>query len=303
MNSQTITPRQIEAFKAIMDTGLVTAAAERMHVSQPAVSKLLASLEHAIGLTLFVRVKKRLQPTAEATLLYREVDKVFVGLQHVAGLAREIKGLRSGEISIASLSTLGHQHVPRLVAQFFKAKPDVNIDLYITSADNVVELAIAQKIDLGITSILVDHPAVTAEPLCTARAVCVMPNDHPLAAKSVLTPRDLQGERFISFMQGSRIRHAIDTIFERRNIGRKTTAQSFTSHSACSLVSNGFGVSIVDPFTAWEYAQRGVLLVRPFRPAVTYHFHMLFPRFRHRSLLTNEFSRQLALTIRAPDFD
>lgn len=285
-----------------MDTGLVTAAAERMSVSQPAVSKLLASLEHAMGLTLFVRVKKRLLPTAEATLLYREVDKVFVGLQHVAGLAREIKGLRSGEMSIASLSSLGHDHVPRLVAQLFKDKPDVNVDLYITSADNVVELAIAQKIDLGITSALVDHPAVSTEPLCSASAVCVMPNEHGLVSKSVVTPRDLQGERFVSFMQGSRIRHAIDTIFERRNIRRKTTAQAFASHSACSLVANGFGISIVDPFTAQEYVQRGMLVVRPFRPAVTYHFHMLFPRFRPRSLLAAEFGKELASTIRAPEF-
>lgn len=302
MNTQTITPRQIEAFKAVMDTGLVTAAAERMHVSQPAVSKLLASLEHAVGLVLFLRVKKRLLPTPEASLLYREVDKLFVGLQQVASLAKEIKGLNAGEISIASLSALGHEHVPRLVAQFLKDKLDVNVDLYITSADNVVDLAIAQKIDLGISSVLVDHPAVSSELLCTMKAVCVMPNDHPLAGKQTIRPADLAGERFVSFMQGSRIRHAIDDIFERSGIERRGTAQAFASHSACSLVENGFGVSIVEPFTAHEYARRGALTVRAFRPVVDYNFHMLYPRFRARSLLVQEFSKELVSVIKKVRF-
>src|SRR5690606_17147474 len=198
----------------------------------------------------------------------------FVGLQQVAGLAKEIKGLRSGEISIASLSALGHEHVPRLVAQFLKDKLDVNVDLFITSADNVADLAIAQKIDLGISSVQVDHPAVMSELLCTMDAVCIMPNDHPLAAKRSIRPADLGGERFVSFMHGSRIRHSIDEIFERSGVQRRGTAQAFASHSACSLVANGFGVSIVEPFTAHEYAGRGALTVRPFRPAVAYNFHM-----------------------------
>jgi DNA-binding transcriptional LysR family regulator len=303
MATRAITPRQIEAFKAILETGLVTAAAERMNLSQPAVSKLIANFEAAVGLALFRRVKKRLVPTPEADLVYREVDKLFTGLQDIANVAREIRGLRAGELSIACVAALGHDHVPRLVAQFLKDKPDVNVGLYITSADHVAEWVIAQKVDFGISMSALEHPAVVSEPLCSVEAVCVMPRDHRLARKRVVKPQDLAGETFVSFAPGSRIRHTIDGIFERSGVARRTTAHAFVSNSACALVANGFGVSIVEPFTAQEYARRGVLVARPFRPAVIYDFQMFFPRFRERSMLAREFAARLAQMVRTVRFD
>lgn len=286
-----------------METGYVTAAAERMSLSQPAVSKLLANFEAALGLTLFTRVKKRLLPTPEAALVHREVGKVYTGLEGIAGVAQEIRGLRAGELTIASVSALGHEHVPRLVAQFLKDKPEVNVGLYITSAGNVSEWAIAQKIDLGISMSAIEHPAVRSESLCRMEAVCVMPNGHPLTKKKSIRPADLAGETFISFAQDSRIRHAIDQTFEQAGVARRMAAQAFVSNSACALVANGFGVSIVEPFTAQEYARRGVLAVRPFRPAVVYNFHLFFPRFREKSLLVREFTAKLTQMVKAIRFD
>lgn len=286
-----------------METGFVTAAAERMSLSQPAVSKLLAGFESAVGLALFTRAKKRLLPTPEAALVYREVGKMYSGLQDIAKVAQEIRGLRAGELTIACVSALGHEHVPRLVAEFLRDKPEVNVGLYITSAGNVSEWAIAQKIDLGISMGAVEHPAVRTELLCRLEAVCVLPIGHPLAKKRVIRPADLEGEAFISFAQDSRIRHAIDQLFEKGGVARRMTAQAFVSDSACALVANGFGVSIVEPFTALEYARRGVLAVRPFRPAVVYNFHLLFPRFRERSLLVREFTAKLTQMAKAIRFD
>jgi DNA-binding transcriptional LysR family regulator len=297
MSSRAVTPRQIEAFKAILETGLVTAAAERMNLSQPAVSKLIANFEAAVELPLFRRVKKRLVPTPEADLLYREVDRLFTGLQNIANVAREIRGLRAGELSVACVAALGHDHVPRLVAQFLQDKEDVNVGLYITSAGNVAEWVIAQKVDMGISMSALEHQAVISEPLCSVEAVCVMPRGHKLAARRVVKPQDLTGERFVSFAPGSRIRHKIDSIFEQRGVARRTTAHAFVSNSACALVANGFGVSIVEPFTAWEYVRRGELVARPFSPAVTYDFHVFFPRFRERSMLAREFAARLAQVV------
>lgn len=303
MSARTVTPRQIEAFKAILETGLVTAAAERMNLSQPAVSKLIANFEAAVEMPLFRRVRKRLVPTPEADLLYREVERLFTGLQDIANVAREIRGLRAGELSIACVAALGHDHVPRLVAQLLRDKPDVNVGLYITSAGNVAEWVIAQKVDLGISMSALEHPAVVCEPLCSVEAVCIMPRGHRLAGRRVVKPQDLAGETFVSFAPGSRIRHRIDGIFEQSGVARRTTAHAFVSNSACALVANGFGVSIVEPFTAREYVRRGELVARPFRPAVTYDFQVFFPRFRERSLLAREFAARLAQLVATIRFD
>lgn len=298
MSARPITPRQVEAFKAVYETGYVTAAAERIHLSQPAVSKLLANFEAAVELELFRREKRRLIPTHEAALLYREVDRLFSGLQEIGSIARDIRGLRSGDLAIACVSALGHEHVPRLVAQFLKDKPDVNVGLYITSAANVAEWTIAQKVDLGVSMSAPDHPGIVSEPLRRLDAVCVVPKGHRLARRRVIGPEDLAGETFVSFAPGSRIRHTIDSIFERAGVARRTTAHAFVSNSACALVANGFGVSIVEPFTAREYVRRGVLVARPFLPAVPYEFHLLYPRHRERSLLVREFAMRLEQAVR-----
>jgi len=86
-----ITSRQLEAFRAIMARGTVTAAAERLGVSQPAVSKILAGLEHEIGYPLFTRIKRRLAPTSEARLLEQEVTRLYHSLERVTEVAREIR--------------------------------------------------------------------------------------------------------------------------------------------------------------------------------------------------------------------
>jgi DNA-binding transcriptional LysR family regulator len=85
--SATISLRQIEAFKAIVETASVTAAASAMHVSQPSVSRLLRSLEENIGFNLFERRKGRLLATPEALLFYDEIQKYFRNLQKLAHTA------------------------------------------------------------------------------------------------------------------------------------------------------------------------------------------------------------------------
>ena len=78
-----ITLRQVEAFKAVIEHGTVSRAAEIMHVSQPAMSKLIAHLEEDTGLTLFDRLKGRLAPTQRGMRLYEEIDRIFAGLRQV----------------------------------------------------------------------------------------------------------------------------------------------------------------------------------------------------------------------------
>ena len=73
-----LNPRQIEAFRTVIVTGGVTAAAQALHISQPAVTRLIHDLQYALGLKLFAKRGTRLVPTNEALSLYREVERQFV---------------------------------------------------------------------------------------------------------------------------------------------------------------------------------------------------------------------------------
>jgi len=295
----TPTYRQIEAFKAVMEAGRVTDAAQKLNLSQPAVSKLLASFESAIGMRLFSRSKKRLTPTAEASSLLREINRIFVGVEGVTRFASELRNMRTGELTIASVAALGQRHVPRVIAEFLKKHASVNIGLHLRSSHDVADWTASQKTDVGISMMPVDHPAVRDEILCEVDAVCVLPNGHRLCGKPFIEPRDLAGENFISFMRDGRLRHVIDSVFEEARVSRELRIDSFMSDSACAFVAASVGVSIVEPFTAGEYARKGELVVKPFRPSVLYQFRLLFPRFREPSLLTLAFVEELRASIRA----
>jgi DNA-binding transcriptional LysR family regulator len=281
--------RQLEALAAVIETGTVTAAATRLRITQPAVSNLIANLERATGLALFRRERKRLQPTAEARILYGEIEKIFHGASHIARVASEIRALRSGSITIASLPSFGLHELPRIIANFVRSRPDINIVLQVRDSPKVVEWAIAQQIDLGISKLSSDHPAVRSELLLETSGVCVLPNGHRLSNRDAIKPSDLGGDCFISLGWEDRSRHLIDQVFDRAGVARLLSVETQLSEVACSFVESGAGVSIVDAFTAREFSERGALQARRFSPDINFDIRLLWPAFRAPSLILESF--------------
>ena len=122
--------RQIEAFKAVIESGTVTQAAERLAISQPAVSKLLQSFERGSGLTLFTREKGRLSPTTEARLLYEEVERIFQGAGRVRQAADEIRSLKRGLLSIGVMPALSVGFAQEILARLHVSQPGVSVNLH-----------------------------------------------------------------------------------------------------------------------------------------------------------------------------
>jgi DNA-binding transcriptional LysR family regulator len=155
-----LTMRQLEAFRAVIETGSITKASERLGLSQPAVSKLIAGLERETGLQLFRRDRRRLLATPEAARIYEEAQRLFVGLSDVMRLAEELGALKSGVLTVASLSAIGRGHLPRILAEFLRAHPKVSMSLQVRSSNKVVQWAIAQQIDVGIAQTGIEHPEI-----------------------------------------------------------------------------------------------------------------------------------------------
>jgi DNA-binding transcriptional LysR family regulator len=297
-----ISPRQIEAFRAIMERGSVTAAAERLGVSQPAVSKILAGLELEIGYPLFTRIKRRLAPTSEAHLLVAEVARLYHGLEQVNEVARAIRDRQVGDLVIHSTYSLGRTVLPDVMAAFVKRHAKAHIVFHVRSSTSIHQKMIDQQLDLGFSMMPFEHPSIVSEELSRAAAVCVLPGDHRLARRKVIRPADLRGERFLSFPLDGRMRHLIDAAFEQEHIERKLQVDVYSSADACALAARGMGVSIVEPFTARDYRRDGLAVV-PFEPRIRYLFHAMRPRFRPPSRLADAFLEAMKAHLRAMGVD
>ena len=295
-----ISTRQLEAFRAMIDHGTVTAAAAQLGVSQPAVSKILAGLEQEVGYLLFTRHKRRLTPTSEARLLAAEVTRLYHGLKKVTDVAREIRDGQVGDLHVYSTPALGRGVMPDVMAAFLKRHAKAHVVFHVRSSTYINQKTVDQQIDLGFSMMPFEHPAIVTEELSRASAVCVLPANHRLARRKVIKPADLKGERFLSFPLDLRMRHLIDAAFEQERIDRHLQVDVYSSADACALVARGVGVSIVEPFTAREYRRDGIAIV-PFEPRIRYLFRALRPRFRKPSRLADAFLDAVKLHLRDMD--
>ena len=274
-------PRQIEAFRAVVLTGGVGAAAALINISQPAVSRLIRDLQAELGLVLFERRGTGLVPTSEALSLYAEVERAFVGLERIAQTASELRNRRAGFLRIAALPALANGFLPRFVGAFLKDRPKLDIVLSGLVSHAVLTSVAQGESDIGFAESSMEHAAVVREPMPPAPYVAVVPQDHRLARRKRLGPADFEGENFISLGPSSLSRYRIDRLFAEAGVNRVQRIETPLSEIACAMAGAGAGVTLCEPFTATEYATRGIA-VRPFAPRIEFEFAALVPA--HRSL-------------------
>lgn len=291
-----ITHRQLEVFQQFMETGSVTATAERLRVSQPAVSKILATLEMDLKLELFIRERKRIVPSSDAHLLHREVSRVLSSLSEIETYAEEIRNLNAGELRIASAASLGNTILADTIASF--ARKHTNTRIVFNVTNTVSQFVINNHVDMGFSLLRVPHRSLSIEPLMHARAVCVVPHTHRLAGRDVITAEDLRDEEYISFMHNSRMRHLIDATFEQLGISRDLRCDVFSSVEACAMVERGFGVSIVEPLGVGYYNPSGISVAH-FEPPIYFTFNILRARDKEISKLSEAFYTLLHDNIRS----
>ncbi len=290
-------PRQVEAFRALMLTSSTTRAAQVMHVTQPAISRLVKDFQSQLGLVLFEREGNRLTPTADALALYAEVERSYVGLERIAKAAQEIREHRSGRLRITGMPALTNGMLPRLAGHFLGQHPRADIAMFGLMSHVVLDWVISEQCDMGFAAGPIEHPLAVSEPLPTVRYVAVVPLGHPLARKRVLRAQDFQDQPYIALGPTTPSKFRMDELFAREAVPRHIRAETPLSEIACAMVSSGQGISVVDPFTAREFERRGVV-ARRFLPAVEFQVTLLYSRRRGLSPLGREFAQDVERSIR-----
>lgn len=272
--------RMLTAFRAVMVAGSVTDASTALGRSQPAVSRSVADLEAALGYRLFERVNRRMVPTEEAVLLFKEVERAFQSLDYIADAARAIGGRRRRHVHVAAMPAIAFSLLPIAAQDMAAAHPDVQMTLEVRSSDWVVQSILQRQCDVGIAGLPLNDPGLRVAFIATAPAVCVLPRGHRLAARAVIGPADLAGEPFISLGANYRTRQHVDRIFREAGIEREMRLETQLSEMACLLVARGLGVAVVDPFTPLLRPDLG-LDVRPFLPEVPFQWGAVTQAGRH----------------------
>lgn len=278
--------RQIEAFRAVMMFGTMTAAARELHTSQPSISRLVTELEERLQFKLFVRGASRLTPTDEGSAFYREVEHSFSGLAYLNQAAHEIRVSGTGRLRIASIPAIAGL-LPRVIKRFKARFPAVAILLEMRSEATVRRWTSVGYCDIGYASSVGESPNVHVDKLYQLPGVVVLPAEHRLAAQDQISLEDLRGESFISLSAVDNTRRLIDEAFERAGVNRHLSIETPYSMTLCALVAQGMGVSITNPLSMLD-APPGVVF-RALSTAIPFFGFTVLPTDKVPSALARVF--------------
>jgi DNA-binding transcriptional LysR family regulator len=279
--------RQVEVFRVVMTNGTTARAAEILHVSQPAVSKMIQDLERSLGFNLFSRIKGRLHPTPEGQLFHREVEHVYLGLSHLRGAAA---------LRIGCLSALSTNVLPRALQSFMARNSNVAITFQARMSSTVRDLVASGQFDLGVVADEIDQTGVTVTEFARFRVAVAVPHGHPLEPYEIIRPHDLADFPFIALAPEDTTRSEAELAFQDAGVKIRVVMETPYSTTICAMVAAGIGVGLVDPLTAEPYIGRGLTL-KTFEPALYFRTLLITPPNRIASRHLQEFIKDLRQAI------
>jgi DNA-binding transcriptional LysR family regulator len=285
-----LTLRQVEAFHAVMRTGSMTGGANLMAVTQPAVTRLVRDMEDALGFTLFERRGNQLLPTSQAIALMPEIERSFVGLERIARVARGIGEQTAGSLRIAAMPAVANTLLPAFLARFLAPRPLLQVSLLGVPSHLVAEMVASGQADIGYAEGPLNRHGLDIQAV-PMDAVVALPDAHPLAARPLIQPADLMDEHMISVAPGSVFAAGVTVALA--HVPRFIRLEAGLSYTACALVAQGLGISIVDPPTAQQFVGQGVT-VRPLSVRIDTSFLVIRTRLSTESALVSLFAEGFA---------
>lgn len=283
-------PRQVEAFRSVMITGGITAAAEAMNVTQPAVSRLIRDLEEIVEIRLFERVGTRLMPTAEATQLFREVERLYLGLDQIAQAADDIRRHKNIVLRIASVTSLVRPYLHQAIIDVVGNRLDIPLVIDVENSRHIWDMVEKNRYDLGFvfgSPRMADKNAVLLQ---GSHAVAAMAPGHRLASRKVITPADLLDERILIPGRNSPLRLALDRAFSNEDHQPISTMET-SMLNCCYFAASGMGVGIVD-HTSLRSAGADIIAI-PFEPKIEVSYFAIRPSGGQRIAVLDDIVRRM----------
>lgn len=254
-----MTLRHFRIFLAVCETGSMTAAAETLGMTQPAVSQSVAELERHYGAELFDRVGRRLRLNATGELLRGYAREI---LELVEGAERGIfESQDGGSLRVGASATVGAALLPPSLARLRHLMPRIRLEVLVDNTATVVQGLREARLDLGCVEGRGDWPDLEAEELGEdeLRLVCG-PGHEFAAAGRRLRPRDLEGRGFVLREAGSGTRELFESALAEAGIGWKPVGVANGSDAIAALVEAGLGLAFMSPLLISEALASGRLL-------------------------------------------
>lgn len=278
-----------------MLTGSANGAAKLLHVSQPAISKMLQHAEQSVGFQLFLRSKGKLVPTQEALLLQEELAPFD---EHLTRIRRLVTSLSRGAIRplrIAATPALAHHLLPPVVAKWAQRYPQSKCELTVAHTREIEQALLLNEIDLGLTMQAVFHPNILQTPVRECNLCAIAPEgwwSADLLAQPVQV-QELTEHPLISIDNDDVLGAILSNWLSDAGVSPESTISVQTYTLAKSLVQVKVGVALVDSFTAGYPSDIQGIQVRPVDIDTGLQVYALTQQWRPPAKLADDFMAML----------
>lgn len=260
--------RQLEHVVAVADHGGFTKGAAALHTSQPSLSHGVRSLEREMGVELFHRLGRTVQPTPAGEQVIDAARRVLRDLADLAAVAASVSGLHTGRLELVALPTLAVDPLAAFIGRFRTAHPGITVRLSEPEdAATVDDQVRAGRAELGFTDITTGGAGLTRVALFRQDVLAVCPPGSQLAGGD-LSARDLAAMPLIATPEGTSTRRLLDRTIARSGIVPNIVVEIHHREAIVPLVLAGAGAALLPAPLAADAAARGAV-VRALRPAVS----------------------------------
>jgi len=303
----TVTLKQLEAFVAVAKMGSFSAAAQAMHVSQPALTAMIQKLERQLGATLFNRESRGSSVTAVGRELFPTVERLVEELNETVADVLHRTTPRGGLVQVACIPSVAASLLPALLRGFEQEMPSARVVLKDAMPENrnIVDMVRAGEVDIGVAHASQDAQGLGFRPLFEDSLVALLPQGEAGRWGDVLRWTDLAGLRLIGMSHGSYVRQLVDESYARVGLASRPHAEVSLITTAVGMVRAGLGAAVL-PATVTASCNMGGVAVRPLaEPEVRRPVGMLYRSMAELTPVAKRFLRFIegAVKMQAADAD
>jgi DNA-binding transcriptional LysR family regulator len=255
-----MTDAQLNAVLAVAEAGSFVRAAQKLMVSQPAVSLQIKELEAAIGLTLFDRLPRLTRPT-EAGLLLADFARRIQGIRADAQNAMaELRGVRRGRLAVGATLTIGAYLLPELLGRFRRAHPAVELELVVANTEHIQQRLRDASLDVGFTEGAPGGEGLQSTVFAEDELIAIVPPGHPLLNQKKVTTAMFAAYPLIAREVGSGTRAVAERAMASRGITMKPALVLPQAEAIMRCVAEGLGVAILSRLAAQRDLAGGRLI-------------------------------------------
>ena len=276
---------QLKVFYLAAKKGNLSAAAQELCITQPAVTKGIQRLQEFYEMKFVDHIGKKLVLTNAGEVLYEIAEKIFELESQAEEIIRDFQQRKRGHVRILSSESFGDYYLPRIIIAFSKAYPLVRTTMNILPTEQVVDNTVSLNNDLGFISYPVEHPKLLLREVLEDRLVIIAPASHPLTRRKTIAPADLADQQMIMHESGSAPRRAIDEYIRIHHIPVKIPLEVSSNRAIKQAVAEGIGIALISRKVAQEEIRTGLLAAIPMSdPSMSRKFYLI----RHKEKYVSE---------------